>query len=75
MSAESASGKAFDLGLFRRVMAFVKPYKKIFWLAFVLTILLSVVGVVRPIILGWVVDIASTDPSTIVGPGVELDLG
>ncbi len=75
MSAESASGKAFDLGLFRRVMAFVKPYKKIFWLAFVLTILLSVVGVVRPIILGWVVDIASTDPSTLVRSGSELDLG
>jgi ATP-binding cassette, subfamily B, multidrug efflux pump len=75
MSADSASGKAFDLGLFRRVMAFVRPYKKIFWLAFVLTILLSVVGVVRPIILGWVVDIASTDLSTLVRSGIELDPG
>lgn len=63
--SDSASGKAFDLGLFRRVMTFVRPYRGAFWWAFVLTILLSIVGVVRPIVLGWVVDIAATDYASV----------
>lgn len=63
--SDSATGKAFDLGLFRRVMSFVRPYRGAFWWAFVLTILLSVVGVLRPIVLGWVVDIAATDYAAI----------
>ncbi|QQR87389.1 MAG: ABC transporter ATP-binding protein [Flavobacteriales bacterium] len=64
--SDSASGKAFDLGLFRRVMSFVRPYRGAFWWAFALTILLSIVGVVRPIVLGWVVDIAATDYAKII---------
>lgn len=64
--SDSASGKAFDLGLFRRVMTFVRPYRGAFWWAFALTILLSIVGVVRPIVLGWVVDIAATDYTSIL---------
>lgn len=64
--SDSASGKAFDLGLFRRVMTFVRPYRGAFWWAFVLTILLSIVGVLRPIVLGWVVDIAATDYADIL---------
>ena len=63
--SDSATGKAFDLGLFRRVMTFVRPYRSAFWWAFFLTVLLSIVGVVRPIVLGWVVDIAATDYAAI----------
>ena len=75
MSAESATGKAFDLGLFRRVMGFVRPYKKIFWLAFVLTILLSIVGVARPIILGWIVDIAASDNASFLHADPDAGFG
>lgn len=75
MSGESASGKAFDLGLFRRVMGFVRPYKGVFWLAFALTILLSIVGVVRPIILGWIVDIAASGGSSFLDVDADASFG
>lgn len=55
MSSET-KGKAFDLALFRRVMAFVKPYRKTFWVCFWLTILLSLIGVVRPVLMGNMID-------------------
>ncbi|HNU56495.1 MAG TPA: hypothetical protein PKN30_07875, partial [Flavobacteriales bacterium] len=56
----TAQGKAFDLVLFNRVFAFTKPYRGIFWLAVMLTFVLSIVGVLRPIMLGWLVDVAAT---------------
>lgn len=52
----TAQGKAFDVGLFKRVMRFVQPYRRLFWITFALTILLSVVGVVRPVLMGVMVD-------------------
>lgn len=55
MSSET-KGRAFDLALFRRVMAFVKPYRKTFWMCFWLTIFLSFLGVVRPVLMGDMID-------------------
>ena len=52
----SGKGKAFDIGLFRRVMGFVQPYKRLFWITFGLTILLSFLGVVRPVLMAKMVD-------------------
>jgi len=52
----STKGKAFDVGLFRRVMRFVQPYKRLFWITFALTILLSMVGVVRPVLMAKMID-------------------
>ncbi|MBS1581201.1 MAG: ATP-binding cassette domain-containing protein, partial [Bacteroidetes bacterium] len=54
--SSATKGKAFDLVLFRRVMAFVKPYRKTFWMCFWLTILLSFLGVVRPVLMGDMID-------------------
>lgn len=65
MSSGSAQGKAFDRQLFGRVFAFTKPYRGIFWAALVLTVLLAFIGVARPIILGWVVDVATSDYSRV----------
>lgn len=59
MSSTTAQGKAFDRKLFGRVFAFTRPYRGIFWWAVVLTFVLSIVGVVRPIMLGWLVDVAA----------------
>ncbi len=59
MSSTTAQGKAFDRKLFGRVFAFTQPYRGIFWWAVVLTFVLSIVGVVRPIMLGWLVDVAA----------------
>lgn len=49
-------GKAFDVGLFRRVMRFVRPYRRLFWITFILTIALSLVSVVRPVLMAVMVD-------------------
>ena len=54
--AASPKGKAFDRRLFSRVMTFVHPYRGLFWSCFVLTILLAVIGVVRPVLLGKMID-------------------
>lgn len=52
----ATKGKAFDVGLFRRVMQFVRPYRRLFWITFSLTIFLSMVGVVRPVLMAKMVD-------------------
>ncbi len=53
---QKAKGQAFDLRLFSRVMEFVRPYRTVFWSCFALTILLSVIGVVRPLLMGDMID-------------------
>jgi ATP-binding cassette subfamily B multidrug efflux pump len=55
-AATKPKGKAFDRKLFARVMVFVKPYQRIFWLTLMLTIVLSGLGVVRPLIMGDMID-------------------
>lgn len=50
------TGKAFDTKLFARVMVYAKPYMKVFYWAFFLTIFLAGVGVLRPILIGDAVD-------------------
>jgi len=50
------TGKAFDTKLFSRVMVYAKPYMKVFYWAFFLTIFLAGVGVLRPILIGDAVD-------------------
>ena len=54
--AASPKGKAFDRRLFARVMTFVHPYRGLFWSCFALTILLAVIGVIRPVLLGNMID-------------------
>ncbi|NVK26906.1 MAG: ABC transporter ATP-binding protein [Flavobacteriia bacterium] len=54
--AEKVSGKAFDLKLFRRVLTYVAPYKKIFWGAFSITLLLGALSTTRPILTQRAID-------------------
>lgn len=54
--ATNASGTAFDQKLFKRVFAFTKPYRKLFWVTFVLTVVLAGLGVVRPLLMGRMID-------------------
>jgi ATP-binding cassette, subfamily B, multidrug efflux pump len=44
-------GKAFDFGLFRRVLSYTKPYKGLFIFAIFLTIFLSFLVIVRPMLI------------------------
>ena len=52
----STSGKAFDRQLFARVFAFTKPYRTTFWVTFGLTVLTAGLGVVRPLLMGDMID-------------------
>lgn len=54
--SQNVSGKAFDIGLLQRVMAFVKPYQLVFYITFFLTILSAGVGVLRPMLIGEAID-------------------
>ena len=49
-------GRAFDRKLFARVFEFVRPYRVTFWVTFALTILLAGLGVVRPLLMGDMID-------------------
>lgn len=51
------TGKALDIALFSRVFKFVKPYNKVFYGAFVLTIFLAGLAVVRPWLIGKAIDV------------------
>ncbi|TXC81318.1 ABC transporter ATP-binding protein [Luteibaculum oceani] len=53
---DSVAGKAFDFGLFKRVLRFVGPYKAKFMLTAVLTILLGFLAPVKPMLIGNAID-------------------
>src|SRR5262245_7608158 len=55
-STSTTTGKAFDLRLFRRVLSYVRPHRTRFFIAFTLTILLAGIGVVRPLLMGDMID-------------------
>lgn len=50
------TGKAFDFGLLRKMITYIKPYQKVFWGAFLLTILLSGLSTIRPILIKSAID-------------------
>jgi ATP-binding cassette subfamily B multidrug efflux pump len=52
----STSGKAFDLGLLRKLLHYVGPYKKVFYGAFFLTIVLAVLTSLRPMLIKYGID-------------------
>lgn len=52
----TTKGRAFDRRLFGRVMTFVRPYRGLFWWCFALTVVLSLLGVIRPILTGYMVE-------------------
>ncbi len=52
----AAAGTAFDRKLFARVFAFTKPYRRLFWTTFLLTVVLAGLGVVRPLLMGSMID-------------------
>ena len=45
-----------DLKILKRLFVFAKPYKKHFWILVMLTILLALVGPIRPLIVKMVID-------------------
>jgi ATP-binding cassette subfamily B protein len=53
----SAQGKIFDVGILKRVMKYVRPYKKRFYITAVLVVVLAGLGPVRPVLIGRAVDV------------------
>lgn len=53
--SESA-GKAFDFKVVKKIVAYVKPYKGVFWAAFLLTILLAALTTARPLLIQVAID-------------------
>ena len=54
--SNTVSGKAFDLKQLRKILGYVKPYRLVFYSAIFLTILLSALGAVRPLLIKYVID-------------------
>ena len=52
----SISGKAFDSHLLKRVFRYTEPYRKLFWMGLILTILLAALSPLRPIITQNILD-------------------
>ena len=50
------SGKAFDFSLLKKIMTYIKPYKSIFLWALFLTVALSGLATVRPILIKSAID-------------------
>jgi ATP-binding cassette subfamily B multidrug efflux pump len=55
-AGSAAAGKAFDRKLFAKVFGFTRPYRATFWVTFALTVLLAGLGVVRPLLMGRMID-------------------
>lgn len=55
--SNGATGKIFDVGILKRVMKYVKPYKKRFYMTSFLVLVLAGLGLVRPILIGRAVDV------------------
>ncbi len=52
----SVSGKAVDIGLLKRMYTYIAPYKRIFYIAVALTILLAFIAPVRPFLVQYTLD-------------------
>lgn len=53
---KNITGKAFDFSLFKRVMTYVKPYNKMFYVTSFLSILLAAIALLRPVLIQITID-------------------
>ncbi len=51
-----AQGKSFDWKVIKRIFAYVSPYKKYFYLALLVTIILSALTISRPLLIQAIID-------------------
>lgn len=52
----SVSGKAFNFNILKRVIAYVKPWRKMLWLSAGLTVFLALISPLRPLLIQYAVD-------------------
>ena len=53
---QSISGKAFDFPILKRIYSYTLPYKRIFYLSVFLTLLLTLLSPLRPILVQYTID-------------------
>ena len=53
---KSVSGRAFDVGLLRKILRYTRPYAWIFWGAVFLTVILSALSTARPMLIQYTID-------------------
>jgi ATP-binding cassette subfamily B protein len=51
-----AEKATINISVFKRLLTYISPYKKLFWAAVLCTLLLAVIGPIRPVIIGRMVD-------------------
>lgn len=56
MADKGVSGRAFDMGLLRKILTYVRPYRFVFYGAIVLTVILSALTTARPLIIQYIID-------------------
>lgn len=66
----SATGKAFDLTILRRVMKYVRPYRLTYNISIVLTVILAFIGIIRTEYLGYIIDYVLEQPNSRPIPGL-----
>ncbi len=54
--ASTVTGKAFDFPILKRIYAFTAPYKKAFYISIFLTLLLTFLTPIRPILVQYTID-------------------
>ncbi len=57
----SVTGEAINTNLLKRVFAYINPYRKVFYSALILTILLAIIAPVRPYLIQYTIDHSITD--------------
>lgn len=63
MADKGVSGKAFDLGLLRKILSYVRPYRFVFYGAIFLTVILSALTTARPLFIQYIIDHFIIDPN------------
>ncbi len=73
MSDSTKNNSKFSLGLIKRILSYSKPYKKLFALALVLTLTLSSLAIVRPLLINKTLNCIGIENPTADGyiPPVE----
>jgi ATP-binding cassette subfamily B multidrug efflux pump len=56
VNPHNPTGQAFNITLIRRILSYVKPYKRDFWLSMILTILLAGLNPLKPIMFQYMLD-------------------
>lgn len=65
-----AGGKAFDFGVLKRVLRYVRPYRSLFVGSIFLTVLLAIIGIIRTELLGYLIDFTTGNHTVRPFPGL-----